>query len=87
MDETLKTVGPEALPWPEEQALIPAWPTAGRALGCGRTQTFRLISTGKFPVEVLSYGNRFFVRTAELRAELGLPLTRPSSSEQARAPT
>jgi hypothetical protein len=67
----------ELLPDPDEEALVPVWPNAGKALKCGRSQTFRLAAKGKFPVEVLKFGNRFYVRNVDLRRYLGMRLRRP----------
>jgi hypothetical protein len=38
--------------------------------------TFKLAATGDFPVEVLKYGARYFVRNVDLRSALKLPLAR-----------
>jgi hypothetical protein len=65
------------LPWPEETALLPVWPVVGPAFGVQRSRTFQLIAAGKFPVEVLRYGNRYYARTADVRRTLGLIVHRP----------
>ncbi|WP_225878483.1 DNA-binding protein [Spongiactinospora rosea] len=52
-------------------------PTAGRALGLGRTISYQLARRGEFPCRVLRAGTAYRVCTADLLALLGLPL--PSS--------
>lgn len=78
--KTQDTEDSETLPYPEDQPLLPVWPIVGKAIGCGRSQTFKLITDGEFPVETLKYGSRFFARTADVRSYLRLPLTRPKAS-------
>jgi hypothetical protein len=68
----------DELPYPEETALLPVWPTVGMAFKVGRNQTFKLIAAGKFPVKVWEHGNRFYARTADVRRELGLVVNRPT---------
>lgn len=53
-------------------ASVPVWPTAGRALGLGRSTTYELITRGEFPVRVLRLGRQYRVATADLLALLGI---------------
>lgn len=46
-------------------------PTAGRALGIGRSTAYELARRGDFPVPVLALGNKFRVNRADLFRELG----------------
>lgn len=60
------------LPLPEDQPLVDLWPTAAHALGIGRTAAYDGALRQSLPVQVLRIGGRYRVRTAELRAFLGL---------------
>lgn len=51
--------------------------TAGRALGCGRTQTYELARSGDLPVPVLRLGNRYRVNRADLLRALGITEDEP----------
>ncbi|MFD9905891.1 integrase [Streptomyces sp. NPDC059063] len=53
-------------------------PTAGRALGLGRTKTYELAQRDEFPVRLLRLGSAYRVATAEL---LDLLRVCPDSSE------
>lgn len=46
-------------------------PTAGRALGLGRTKSYELARAGEFPCRVLPLGRQFRVTKAELFRVLG----------------
>ena len=46
--------------------------TAGRALGMGRTKSYELARTGRFPCPVLRVGRSYLVPTAGLLTLLGL---------------
>ena len=45
---------------------------AGVALRLGRSTSYALATSGRFPVEVLKVGGRYMVRTADLRRYLHL---------------
>lgn len=66
---------------PEEVRALPVtvrmWPTAGRALGLGKTLTYELAQRGEFPLPVHRLGNRWVVVTADLQAFLGISRTPP----------
>ncbi|WP_019204564.1 hypothetical protein [Tsukamurella sp. 1534] len=47
-------------------------PTAGRAFGLGKSQSYVYAEQGKFPFRVHQIGHRKAVATADLRAALGL---------------
>jgi hypothetical protein len=66
------------LPYPEDEPLLAVWPTIARALGIGRSTAFRMIEDGTFPIDTLTYGARYYGRTADVRSYLRLPLTRPA---------
>lgn len=66
------TVLPTMLPTAEESPTIDLWPTAGQALGLGRTTTYRRAAEGDFP-GAMKVGPRLYrVATAEFRRALGL---------------
>jgi hypothetical protein len=59
------------LPTAAERPLTPVI-EAGSWLGLGRTTSYTLATSGRFPVEVLRVGGRYMVRTADLRRYLHL---------------
>ena len=61
------------LPNPEDQPTVSLWPTAGRALGIGKSSTYAAADRGEIPVIVL--GGRKVVPTAALRRLLQLDCT------------
>lgn len=69
------------IPDAEVQPLMPLWPDAGRALGLSKWATYAARDRGQLPVHVI--GARTFVITAELRRQLGLPV---SGCESATTP-
>ncbi|MBL8927064.1 MAG: DNA-binding protein [Pseudonocardia sp.] len=60
----------------EELAALPVsfgiWPTAGRAFGLSRWQTYELAKRDDFPVRVLRVGQRYRVTRADLLRVLGV---------------
>jgi hypothetical protein len=58
------------LPDPEVQPTVPVWPTAGKALGLGRTASFAAAKRGEIPT--IRVGGRLVVPTAALRRILFL---------------
>lgn len=56
----------------ELPAMIPLWPTAGRAFALGRSQTYTLAAANRFPVPVLRLGNAWKVVTADVWRALGI---------------
>lgn len=61
---------PSALPDPEQQPTVPLWPTAGQALGIGRSTAYNGARNGDIPT--IRVGDRYLVPTAALRKMLGL---------------
>lgn len=59
-----------ALPDPEQQPTVPLWPTAGQALGIGRSTAYNGARSGEIPT--IRVGDRYLVPTAALRKMLGL---------------
>ncbi|WP_046505931.1 MerR family transcriptional regulator [Streptomyces odonnellii] len=57
----------------DQPAMVPLWPTVGRALGLSESTTYQLGAEGRLPVEVVSLGRRKFVRHVDLLAWLHLP--------------
>lgn len=55
-------------------ALVPLWPTVGRALGLAESTTYQLAAQNRLPsaLEVIRLGRRQFVRTVDLHRFLGL---------------
>jgi hypothetical protein len=62
-DETKKAVMTELR--------VPLWPTAARALGCGRNTAYKIHAKGEIP-GAYRVGNKIMVPTASLRRLLGL---------------
>ncbi len=58
------------IPNPEEQPTVQLWPTAGRALGLGRSATYAAAHRGEIPN--IRLGGRIVVPTAALRRMLQL---------------
>lgn len=46
--------------------------SAGKVLGLGRTKSYELAKTGRFPCRLIRVGKSYLVPTAELLALLGL---------------
>jgi hypothetical protein len=69
--------------------VVPLWPTAGRAVGCGRAKTYELARTGEIApgVPVLRIGQRMRVRRTDLLRFLGVedPHARPTASSERTA--
>lgn len=61
----------EPLPRAEDEPTVDLWPTAGRALGLGRTATYAAARAGEIP-GLMRIGALYRVATAELRRALGL---------------
>ncbi|MEU1302823.1 DNA-binding protein [Streptomyces shenzhenensis] len=53
-------------------AVVPLWPTAGRALSLAESTTYQLAAEGRLPVESIRLGRRLVVRTADLHRFLRL---------------
>jgi predicted DNA-binding transcriptional regulator AlpA len=66
--EHAESVPPAAPPLqPTKDALtMSLWPEAGRALGLGRSLTYQLANSGRFPVRILRLGSKLRVSRAEL---------------------
>ena len=71
------TASASALPYPEDEPLLPLMRAAG-PLRLSRTRAYALARDG-FPVEVLRQGGRLYVRTSDVRRYLGLPLSRAAA--------
>ncbi|UDF20118.1 helix-turn-helix domain-containing protein [Rhodococcus qingshengii] len=54
---------------------VSLWPTAGQALGIGRSHAYKLASSGEFPARVLRLGGTYRVLTADLLSVLGIDAT------------
>ncbi|MEV6420612.1 DNA-binding protein [Streptomyces sp. NPDC051662] len=76
----------------DQPALVPLWPTVGKALGQAQSTTYQLAAQDELPFELVRLGRRRYVRHVDLLAFLHLlgssdaeqvaPAT--ASSEQAR---
>lgn len=53
-------------------AVVPLWPTVGRALGLAESTTYQLAAENRLPVEVIRLGRRRVARTTDLHRFLGL---------------
>ncbi len=69
-----------SIPFPEDTPVLPLWPVPGEAFGVSRPKAYNLAQRGEFPCPVLRVGDRWMVRTVDLREALGLPLCRPVAS-------
>ncbi|MFG2670524.1 helix-turn-helix domain-containing protein [Streptomyces sp. NPDC048445] len=65
-------------------ALVPLWPTVGKAMCQPESTTYQLAKEGRLPFEVIRLGRRRYVRTVDLHKFLGLV---PGNSETAGAVT
>ena len=62
---------PPLLPTAEEKPTVDLYPTAGTALGYGRSATYSAAARGEIP-GLIRIGGKYRVATAELRRFLGL---------------
>ncbi|MET8658187.1 helix-turn-helix domain-containing protein [Streptomyces griseus] len=53
-------------------ALVPLWPTVGKAMCQSESTTYQLAREGRLPFEVIRLGRRRYVRTVDLHKFLGL---------------
>ncbi|MFJ6293239.1 DNA-binding protein [Streptomyces griseoviridis] len=53
-------------------AVVPLWPTVGRALGLAESTTYQLAAQGRLPFEAIPLGRRKVVRTVDLHNFLGI---------------
>lgn len=67
-------------------ALVPLWPTVGKALGLAESTTYQLAAQNRLPsaLEVIRLGRRQVVRTVDLHRFLGLI---PENNEAAAGAT
>lgn len=56
----------------DQPAVIPLWPTVGRALDLAESTTYQLAAEGRLPIEVIRLGRRRVARTIDLHRFLGL---------------
>lgn len=56
----------------DQPAVIPLWPTVGRALGLAESTTYQLAAENRLPIEVIRLGRRRVARTTDLHRFLGL---------------
>lgn len=56
----------------DQPAVIPIWPTVGRALGLAESTTYQLAAENRLPVEVIRLGRRRVARLVDLLTFLGL---------------
>ncbi|MEU9215421.1 DNA-binding protein [Streptomyces sp. NPDC048376] len=56
----------------DQPAVVPLWPTVGRALGLAESTTYQLASEDRLPIEVIRLGRRRVARTIDLHRFLGL---------------
>ena len=53
-------------------AVVPLWPTVGRALALSESTTYQLAAEDRLPIEVIRLGRRRVARTIDLHRFLGL---------------
>lgn len=56
----------------DQPAIVPLWPTVGRALGLAESTTYQLAAEDRLPIEVIRLGRRRVARTIDLHRFLGL---------------
>ncbi|MGW7424393.1 helix-turn-helix domain-containing protein [Streptomyces sp. NPDC054813] len=56
----------------DQPAVVPLWPTVGRALGLAESTTYQLAAENRLPIEVIRLGRRRVARTVDLYRFLGL---------------
>lgn len=56
----------------DQPAVVPLWPTVGRALGLAESTTYQLAAENRLPIEVIRLGRRRVARTVDLHRFLGL---------------
>jgi hypothetical protein len=56
----------------DQPAVVPLWPTVGRALGLAESTTYQLAAENRLPIEVIRLGRRRVARTIDLHRFLGL---------------
>lgn len=56
----------------DQPAVVPLWPTVGRALGLAESTTYQLAAEDRLPIEVIRLGRRRVARTVDLHRFLGL---------------
>jgi hypothetical protein len=65
------------LPYPEDEVVIPLWPTVGKAMKLGRSGTFDANQRGELPFPVWKIAGKLVSPTAAVREALGLPQRPP----------
>jgi hypothetical protein len=65
-----------SIPWPDEMPVMVLWPDAADVFGISKPTCYSLAGKGEFPGGAFRVGARWFVRTADLREALGLPVHR-----------
>ncbi len=68
------------LPYAEERPTLRLWPTAGQALGLGRSATYAAAGRGEIPT--IRVGGRILVPTAALRKLLHLDPGLPAATHK-----
>ncbi|MFI1678801.1 DNA-binding protein [Streptomyces sp. NPDC020607] len=72
----------------DQPALVPLWPTVGRALGLAESTTYQLAAQDRLGIEVIRLGRRRFARTVDLHHFLGLlPETHENDGAGSSHPT
>lgn len=56
----------------DQPAVVPLWPTVGKALGLAESTTYQLAAENRLPIEVIRLGRRRVARTIDLHRFLGL---------------
>lgn len=56
----------------DQPAVVPLWPTVGRALSLSESTTYQLAAEGRLPIEVIKLGRRRYARTSDLHRFLHL---------------
>ncbi len=75
----------KSLPYAEDRPTLRLWPTAGQALGLGRSATYAAAERGEIPT--IRVGGRILVPTAALRRLLHLDHVPPAGSHKGQSST
>jgi len=71
----------------DQPAVVPLWPTVGRALGLAESTTYQLAAENRLPIEVIRLGRRRVARTVDLHRFLGLVPQENGNGAGGPAPT
>lgn len=71
----------------DQPAVIPLWPTVGRALGLAESTTYQLAAENRLPIEIIRLGRKRVCRLVDLHRFLGLLPTENDDAAGSSHPT